>query len=98
MTASPLTNSDDSPPRLWGPWGQIELSQGDIQGIAVHIGARISALAGAGDVFVSSTVKDLVACSGIQFEDRGAHQLKGVPGEWRVFAVSAPGLTGGQIL
>jgi class 3 adenylate cyclase/pimeloyl-ACP methyl ester carboxylesterase len=75
--------------------GEIELSQGDVQGIAVHIGARISALAGAGEVFVSSTVKDLVAGSGIQFEDRGAHQLKGVPGEWRVFGVSAPGVTGG---
>jgi class 3 adenylate cyclase len=70
--------------------GEIELSQGDIQGIAVHIGARISALAGAGEVFVSSTVKDLVAGSGIEFEDRGLHQLKGVPGEWRVFAVSPP--------
>jgi class 3 adenylate cyclase len=75
--------------------GEIELSQSDIQGIAVHIGARISALAGAGEVFVSSTVKDLVAGSGIQFEDRGVHQLKGVPGEWRVFAVSPPGVTGG---
>jgi class 3 adenylate cyclase len=68
--------------------GEIELSQGDVQGIAVHIGARISALAGTGEVFVSSTVKDLVAGSGIEFEDRGAHQLKGVPGEWHVFAVS----------
>jgi class 3 adenylate cyclase len=76
--------------------GEIELSQGDVQGIAVHIGARISALAGGGEVFVSSTVKDLVAGSGIQFEDRGAHQLKGVPGEWRVFAVSTPGVRGGQ--
>jgi class 3 adenylate cyclase len=76
--------------------GEIELSQGDIQGIAVHIGARISALASAGEVFVSSTVKDLVAGSGIQFEDRGAHQLKGVPGEWRVFAVADPGRTGEQ--
>jgi class 3 adenylate cyclase len=75
--------------------GEIELSQGDIQGIAVHIGARVSALAGPGEVFVSSTVKDLVAGSGIPFEDRGAHQLKGVPGEWRVFAVSRPGVTGG---
>jgi class 3 adenylate cyclase/pimeloyl-ACP methyl ester carboxylesterase len=76
--------------------GEIELSQGDVQGIAVHIGARISALASAGQVFVSSTVKDLVAGSGIQFEDRGAHQLKGVPGEWRVFAVADPGRTGEQ--
>jgi class 3 adenylate cyclase len=71
--------------------GEVELSQGDVQGIAVHIGARISALAGAGEVFVSSTVKDLMAGSGIQFEDRGAHQLKGVPGEWRVFAVRRGG-------
>jgi class 3 adenylate cyclase len=68
--------------------GEIELSGGDVQGIAVHIGARISALAGAGEVFVSSTVKDLVAGSGIEFEDRGAHELKGVPGEWRVFAAT----------
>jgi class 3 adenylate cyclase len=67
--------------------GEVELSEGDVQGIAVHIGARISALAGAGEVFVSSTVKDLVAGSGIEFENRGAHRLKGVPGEWQVFAV-----------
>jgi class 3 adenylate cyclase len=67
--------------------GEVELSEGDVQGIAVHIGARISALAGAGEVFVSSTVRDLVAGSGIEFEDRGAHRLKGVPGEWQVFAV-----------
>jgi class 3 adenylate cyclase len=68
--------------------GEIELSGGDVQGIAVHIGARIAALAGAGEVLVSSTVKDLIAGSGIQFEDRGSHELKGVPGEWRVFAVA----------
>ncbi|MGH2765074.1 MAG: adenylate/guanylate cyclase domain-containing protein, partial [Actinomycetota bacterium] len=67
--------------------GEIELSGGDVQGIAVHIGARIAALARAGEVFVSSTVKDLVAGSGIEFDDRGAHALKGVPGEWQVFAV-----------
>ena len=59
------------------------------QGIAVHIGARISALGDAGEVLVSSTVKDLVAGSGIAFDDRGEHQLKGVPGSWRVFAVAA---------
>jgi class 3 adenylate cyclase len=68
--------------------GEIELSGGDVQGIAVHIGARIAGLAGAGDVFVSSTVKDLVAGSGLEFEDRGAHGLKGVPGEWHVFALA----------
>ncbi|MDP8957489.1 MAG: adenylate/guanylate cyclase domain-containing protein [Actinomycetota bacterium] len=68
--------------------GEIELSDGDVQGIAVHLGARIAALAGAGEVLVSSTVKDLVFGSGIEFEDRGVHELKGVPGEWRIFAVS----------
>jgi class 3 adenylate cyclase len=67
--------------------GEVELSGGDVQGIAVHIGARIAALADAGEVFVSSTVKDLVAGSGMEFEDRGIHSLKGVPGEWRLFAV-----------
>jgi class 3 adenylate cyclase len=67
--------------------GEIELSGGDVQGIAVHIGARIAALAGAGEVFVSSTVKDLVAGSEIDFDDRGPHALKGVPGKWRVFSV-----------
>ena len=60
-----------------------------IGGIAVHIGARVAAQAGAGEVLVSSTVKDLVAGSGISFVDRGAHALKGVPGEWRLHAVAA---------
>ena len=67
--------------------GEIELRGDDIGGIAVHIGQRVSALAGPGEVLVSSTVKDLVAGSGIVFTDRGFHQLKGVPDEWRVFAV-----------
>jgi class 3 adenylate cyclase len=66
--------------------GEIELRGDDIGGIAVHIGARVSALAGPGEVLVSSTVKDLVAGSGITFADRGSHVLKGVPDEWRVFA------------
>ena len=66
--------------------GECELRGDDIGGIAVHIGARIAALATAGEVLVSSTVKDLVNGSGIAFEDRGAHALKGVPGEWKVFA------------
>jgi len=66
--------------------GEIELAGDDIQGIAVHIGARVSSLAGPGEVLVSGTVRDLVAGSGIEFEDRGMHTLKGVPGEWRVFA------------
>jgi class 3 adenylate cyclase len=67
--------------------GECELMEGDVGGIAVHIGARIGAMAGPGEVLVSSTVRDLVVGSGITFEDRGLHELKGVPGEWRVFAV-----------
>ena len=67
--------------------GEIELLDHGIGGIAVHIGARVSALAGPNEVLVSSTVKDLVAGSGIGFDDRGAHTLKGVEGEWRVFSV-----------
>jgi class 3 adenylate cyclase len=58
----------------------------DVGGIAVHIGARVAALAGAGDVLVSSTVKDLVAGSGLRFADRGNQSLKGVSGEWRIYA------------
>jgi class 3 adenylate cyclase len=67
--------------------GEIELRGDDIGGIAVHIGARVAGLAGPGDVFVSRTVTDLVAGSGIVFQDRGERELKGVPGSWRVFAV-----------
>jgi pimeloyl-ACP methyl ester carboxylesterase/class 3 adenylate cyclase len=67
--------------------GEVELVDGGIGGIAVHIGARVSAVAGGGEVVVSSTVKDLVAGSGIAFEDRGEHELKGVPGRWRLHAV-----------
>jgi class 3 adenylate cyclase len=70
--------------------GECELRGDDIGGIAVHIGARVSALAGANDVLVSSTLRDLVIGSGLEFEDRGAHQLRGVPGEWRLFAVASP--------
>lgn len=69
--------------------GECEVRGGDIGGIAVHIGARVSALAGPNDVLVSSTLRDLVIGSGIEFEDRGAHDLKGVPGEWRLFAVTS---------
>jgi class 3 adenylate cyclase len=58
-----------------------------VRGIAVHIGARVSALAGAGEVLVSSTVRDLVAGSGLRFEDRGFRELKGVPDPWRVLAL-----------
>jgi class 3 adenylate cyclase len=65
--------------------GECELIGSDIGGIAVHIAARVAAQAGAGEVIVSSTVKDLVAGSGIEFEDRGSRELKGVPEEWRLF-------------
>jgi class 3 adenylate cyclase len=57
--------------------------------MAIHIGARVAALAGAGEVFVSSTVKNLVAGSGIDFEDRGEHELKGVPEAWKIYAVAS---------
>jgi pimeloyl-ACP methyl ester carboxylesterase/DNA-binding CsgD family transcriptional regulator len=67
--------------------GECQLVEDQVGGIAVHTGARISALAGAGEVLVSSTVKDLVAGSGIQFQDRGTHVLKGVRDEWRLFRV-----------
>jgi class 3 adenylate cyclase len=69
--------------------GEVELVEDYVRGIAVHIGARAAALAGPGEVLVTSTVKDLVAGSGIQFEDRGARALKGVPGEWRIFRVTS---------
>ena len=61
----------------------------DIGGIAVHIAARVSAHAGPGELLVSRTVKDLVAGSGIEFTDRGAHTLKGVPDTWQLYAVDA---------
>ncbi len=66
--------------------GEIELDGDDIAGVAVAIGARVGALAGNGEVLVSSTVKDLVVGSGLAFDDRGEHVLKGVPDVWRLFA------------
>jgi class 3 adenylate cyclase len=69
--------------------GEIELHGDDIGGISVHIGQRVSALAAPGEVLVSRTVTDLVAGSETQFEDRGEHELKGVPGVWRLFAVAS---------
>jgi class 3 adenylate cyclase len=71
--------------------GECELVDGKTGGIAVHIGARVASHAAANDVLVSSTVKDLVAGSGIGFEDRGPHELKGIPGEWRLYAVAKEG-------
>jgi class 3 adenylate cyclase len=67
--------------------GEVELGPDRPRGITVHIGARVAALAAPGEVLVSSTVKDLVAGSGLEFEERGTVELRGVPGEWRLFAV-----------
>ncbi len=69
--------------------GECEMRGDDIGGIAVHIGARVSALAGSNEVLVSSTLRDLVIGSGLEFEERGTHELKGVPGDWRVFSVAS---------
>ena len=69
--------------------GECERIGDDVGGIAVHIGARVCALAQAGEVLVSSTVRDLVVGSGLEFEDRGARELRGVPGEWRLFALES---------
>jgi len=68
--------------------GECELRGDDVGGIAVHIGARIGDLAAGGEILVSRTVRDLVVGSGIEFEERGTHQLKGVPGEWQLFAIA----------
>ncbi len=71
--------------------GECERDGERLTGLAVHIGARLAALARPGEVLVSRTVKDLVAGSGIEFDDRGEHSLKGVPGEWQLYAVTRPG-------
>jgi len=67
--------------------GEIEMIGDDVRGVAVHIGARVAALAGTSEVLVSQTVKDLVAGSGLSFEDAGEHELKGVPDTWRLYRV-----------
>jgi class 3 adenylate cyclase len=69
--------------------GEIGLRGDNIGGVAINIGARVMARAGAGEVLVSRTVTDLVSGSGIEFEDRGEHELKGVPGLWKLYAVVA---------
>jgi class 3 adenylate cyclase len=69
--------------------GECEVAGDKLAGIAVHIGARVAGQAGPGEVLVSSTVRDLVAGSGLEFEDRGSAELKGIAGEWRLYAVSA---------
>jgi class 3 adenylate cyclase len=74
--------------------GEIELLDDGVGGLAVHISARISALAGASEVWASSTVRDLTVGSGLAFEDAGEHQLKGVPDPWRLFRVVPTAFTG----
>jgi class 3 adenylate cyclase len=69
--------------------GECDIRGDDLGGLAVHIAARVGASARPGEVLVSSTVKDLVVGSGMEFEDRGEHELKGVPGTWRLYAVAA---------
>jgi class 3 adenylate cyclase len=69
--------------------GECEFFDGDVGGIAAHIGARVSALARGDEVLVSSTVKDLVVGSELEFDDRGTHRLRGVPGEWRLYALTS---------
>jgi class 3 adenylate cyclase len=69
--------------------GEVEIIGEKVGGIAVHIGARVAAEAAPGEVIVSSTVRDLVAGSGIRFEDRGRRPLKGVPGDWHLFRAAA---------
>ena len=69
--------------------GEVELAENDVRGIAVHIASRVAALGKANDIIVSRTVKDLVAGSGIEFEDFGTHSLKGIPDAWQLFRVVA---------
>jgi class 3 adenylate cyclase len=72
--------------------GEVELRGDDVAGVAVHLAQRVCALAEPGEVLVSRTVVDLVAGSDIGFDDRGEHELKGVPGTWRLFAVKPLGV------
>lgn len=88
QTIGELLEPLDLPIRAGVHTGEVELIGDDIGGIAVHVAARIAALAGAGEVLTSSTVRDLVAGSGLVFEDRGEQSLKGVPEPWRVFAAT----------
>jgi class 3 adenylate cyclase len=70
--------------------GEVQPRGVDVGGIAVHVGARVMGAAGTGEVLVSRTVRDLVAGSDVAFEDRGSHALKGIGGEWQLFAIAAP--------
>jgi class 3 adenylate cyclase len=69
--------------------GEVELVEGKIGGIAVHVGARVGAVGGPGEVIVTRTVKDLTAGSGLAYRELGPHSLRGVPGEWELFAAAA---------
>jgi class 3 adenylate cyclase len=69
--------------------GECQTIGDKIGGIAVHMGSRIASLAGSGEIMVSSTVKDLVAGSGLRFRERGSHELKGVPGQWQLYSVES---------
>lgn len=82
------TGEREIPLRAGVHTGECELVNGDLAGIAVHIGARVGALAGPGEVLVSGTVKDLVVGSELRFADRGAHELRGVPGSWQLYRLS----------
>jgi class 3 adenylate cyclase len=75
-------------PRIGIHMGECELREDKVAGLAVNIGARVAAMAGANEIFVSQTVRDLVAGTGIVVSDRGSHELNGVPGTWQLFAVS----------
>jgi class 3 adenylate cyclase len=73
--------------------GECEMHDGKPAGIAVSIGARVAAAAQPGEVLVTGTVRDLVAGAGLDFEERGEHELKGVPGTWKLYAITANGST-----
>jgi class 3 adenylate cyclase len=68
--------------------GECDIVGDKLRGIAVHIGARVASKTAADEILVSQTVKELVAGSGIEFQDRGSHELKGVPGDWRLYSVT----------
>ena len=87
MSVVDVAKSMDVDLRVGLHTGEVELAGDDVRGIAAHIGARVASLASAGEVLVSRTVTDLVAGSGLSFSERGSHALKGVPGEWQLYAV-----------
>jgi class 3 adenylate cyclase len=71
--------------------GECDVMDNKLSGVTVHTGARVASMAGPGEVLVSSTVKDLVAGSGLRFGDRGVHELKGIPGRWQLYSVDIDG-------